>query len=672
VGHVAGGVGLSQARPASLPLSSFNIPRTEHVPGPSSDTDIPALHNPNQNFPARQSAVSRAFVRTIGRLGRWKRVLKPKSPILTAKAGPSAVVSGNAVSAFDLEINASVDLLTTDRGVEEYLKMADRPPVIQSPTISNDKPHSMPQTPSIPSISLVPAVAPITTPTISPPSESTVQKAQNPPSSLQSPSAILITPPLVRSSSPSLDEVSAVPNPTAAVEDLTESQQDISSSESLYASSIIHDERVESGEFGRTGSFRSSSSTDSFGAPLTSNGPLPPTFPGTHQPWQFDVISIDDLDFSDTSSLPGGLDHPPGLRKQRKLPMRRDFEFVRRSEVSSMGIVSQESLRVSVSSSVSETSPTASINAGPQPIKRWQMKSLQQTFEDISNSSDDKGDVDAALRRLEGQINPKVLQENAEKVNGWVRNLQERMANGDYENSIFSEDEVEDFIDEVDATPPVSAVSRESEEVTGNGHGIDEETKEVTKLTQSMHQSSTPPSIDISLDDSQTLVEGPVPAEILQSRMSTAASPLNSPLKFTTLTASRVHRSFILNFPAEQLAQHLTMIDRELFMSIKFEELVTGEWLECEEIDVIDWAQYLKDRARWKAESRYAHKTTALAALRARFNLTVAFVNAEVVLTPPNERSSVVGKFIRIAWVCCSIPLHRRCFSNKLISTATN
>jgi len=324
-----------------------------------------------------------------------------------------------------------------------------------------------------------------------------------------------------------------------------------------------------------------------------------------------------------------------------------------------MGIISHESLRDSVSSAVSETSPTTSINAGPQPIKRWQMKSLQQTFEDMSNNSDDKGGVEAALRRLEGQINPQILQENTEKVNGWVRNLQERMTSGDYENSIFSEDEVEDFIDEVDATPPLSAVDCASEEVAGNGNDIDEESKganHTPMLTQSTHQLSTPPSIDVSLDDSQTLVEEAVPVEILQSRMSTAASPpLNPTIKFTAPTASRTHRSFILSFSAEQLALHLTMIDRELFMSIKFEELVTGEWLECEEIDILDWAQYLKDRARWKAESRYAHKTTALAAVRARFNLMVAFVNAEVVLTPPNERSSVVSKFIRIAWVCCSI-----------------
>ncbi len=58
------------------------------------------------------------------------------------------------------------------------------------------------------------------------------------------------------------------------------------------------------------------------------------------------------------------------------------------------------------------------------------------------------------------------------------------------------------------------------------------------------------------------------------------------------------------------------MIDRELFMGVKFEELVNDDWSECEEINVLDWAQYLKDRARWKVEGRFAVKTTALAALR--------------------------------------------------------
>ena len=67
------------------------------------------------------------------------------------------------------------------------------------------------------------------------------------------------------------------------------------------------------------------------------------------------------------------------------------------------------------------------------------MKTLQRTFDLCSNDSVDKGNVEDALRRLEGQINPKVLQEKAEKVDGWVRTMQQPIANGDYddERSIF-------------------------------------------------------------------------------------------------------------------------------------------------------------------------------------------------------------------------------------------
>jgi hypothetical protein len=74
----------------------------------------------------------------------------------------------------------------------------------------------------------------------------------------------------------------------------------------------------------------------------------------------------------------------------------------------------------------------------------------KRTFDSSSNDSGDKGDVEDALR-LEGQINPKILQERAEKVDGWVRTMQ-RMANGDYddERSILSEEEVENFIDKLD------------------------------------------------------------------------------------------------------------------------------------------------------------------------------------------------------------------------------
>ena len=572
----------------------------------------------------RHSALSRAFVKTIGRLGAWKRVFQPKSPTLIQKVPDP----GGTLSAFDLELNASVDDLTIDGGVEEYLKMttsASAVSVASSLTAVTGAPIQ------IPSATLITPTVPNQIQKLPPTPESPSVMPRNISSSSTPVKHHLPSPPL----SPILKSIPFF--------NQRPQQSDIAAmtppSETLTfdRNSVVQ----------RPESFRSSS-TDSFGIPLTSDGPLPPTFPGSHAQWQFDVVSIDDLDFSDTSSLPG----PPGLRKQRKLPMRRDFEFIRRSDVSSMGIISHESLRDSVNNSTPpEMSPTSSIGAGPLPIQRWQMKSLQQTFEEMSNNSDGKGDVEAALRRLEGQINPKVLQENAEKVDGWLHDLRERMASGDYANSIYSEDEVEGFFDEVD----VASSTEIFEAATENA--CESVIPRTLLSTLPTYQLPTPPGADRSPKGVQSRVEDAVPVEMLTSRMSSVPLLTNHlPLpsgKFAGGTSSR-HRSFILGCTAEQLAQHFSMIDRELFMSIKFEELVTGEWLECDPIDVLDWVQYLKDRARWKAESRHSNKTTALAAVRARFNLVVSFVNTEVVLTPPNERPLVISKFIRVAWASYS------------------
>jgi hypothetical protein len=76
--------------------------------------------------------------------------------------------------------------------------------------------------------------------------------------------------------------------------------------------------------------------------------------------------------------------------------------------------------------------------------------------------------VEDALRRLEGQINPKVLQERAEKVDGWVRTMQQRMVDGDYDDgrSALSKQEIERFIDELD--PLTSDPDAEGDSVSYN------------------------------------------------------------------------------------------------------------------------------------------------------------------------------------------------------------
>lgn len=659
----AGGV-LSN-RPTSLPLSSLSIlQRTDHAPGPP-DADLQYMHNGTVQLSMKHSALSRAFVRTIGRLGRWKRALAPR----TASRPPSMSACVGSVSAFDLELSAPQDLLTHKGDVERYLKMTE--PLRQAK-------HAPPPALvlSAPALPQIPAIPPLpTTPPPVPTPNGVYSAPQSPPPALRFQDGPVASAPAVDAAIPlEASTLSETPSETlgepAAEMPVADADSIVPAAEtpsftddtSSHVQSTISEESSAALELdrlrepSRAYSFRSSSSTDSFGQPLTSDGPLPPTFPGQYNQWQFDVVSIDDLDLSDTSSLPpDDPSHPPGLRRPpRKLPTRRDFEFVRRSMVSSMGIVSQEAMRDSVASSAqSETPPTGS---GPQPLHKWQLKSLQQTFEAMSNDGEDNGDVEAALRRLEGHINPKIQQERTEKVDGWVRTLQERMASGDhdYESSILSEDDVEPFFDEADGAES-DATNESNLEIVVSGGDADtaglEDAADTPVPTQTAHQMPALPGLH-----SKPAVEDAVPLEILQSRVppapdGVAPAPANVATKFVGADVPRYHQSFILSNSAEALARCFAMIDRELFMGVKFEELVSEDWVECEEINVLDWAQYLKDRARWKVENRFAVKTTALAALRARFNLMVSFVISEIVLSAPSDRLPVANKFCRLAWV---------------------
>jgi GDP/GTP exchange factor required for growth at low temperature len=631
------GSGLSPTRPASIPFSSFSIlQRTEHAPGPGAESDGPFIQT-TSNLPIHHNAISRAFVKTIGRLGRWKRVLNSRS---AARTSLGACVE---VSAFDLELNAPQDLLTVNGGVEHFLRMA-----------------APPSTPSSTTMTTTEFMPPTSTTTVNHAPETHVPPTDQRPPTPRLPSP----PPSAMIDEPSFDDPVVATDDTIAPEPLEAEPITSEPAENTGLSIVPGEELNHVGPDDSAVSIRSSS-TDSLGTPLTYGG-IQPTFPPLDRPqWQFDVVSIDDLDLSDTSS-----DHatspasPPGLRRPpRRLPLRRDFEFVRRSDtVSSMGLASHDSITSNTSSVVSSSS-MAGFGGN---IAQWQMNAL---IDSLSND-EEAGDVEDALRRLEGQIHPREQREKASKVDGWVRTIQERMVAGDYEDEEprFSDDEddeddglTSDSVDDQDSASQHS-VSVSAPSITEpDDPSTGDETMESLNTpvpTQTSHNIPPPPpgpGSPVRLE-AKPAPEDAVPLEILQSRVpsrpSTASSRKPSVSMFAAADPSRMHRSFILNHQTIELAQHFAIIDRELFMGVKFEELVLDDWMNCAEVNVLDWAQYLKDRARWKAEKRFLDKTSALAAVRARFNLMANFTISEIVLTQPSERPVLVAKFIRIAWVC--------------------
>ncbi|KAJ7058009.1 hypothetical protein C8F01DRAFT_1149127 [Mycena amicta] len=606
------------ARTSSMPLSSLSIfQRTDHL----ADTNpaAPFLQSP-ATLPVHHNALSRVLVKTIGRLGRWKRVLNHRG-------GGSRVPLGACadVDAIDLELSVGGDLLTVNGGVEQYLKMIEPVPASSSapasaaPTASTTTELEPPKPTEQPSPALAESTA--LTPSEAPPgyAESVAPSASSDPSAGST--AVDDTVSVVEPDS----EREAVPSPARP-------------------ESFASDLRPESMDTRR--SFRSTS-TDSFGAPISSGLALFPD--GAQSQWQFEVMSIDQLDLSDNSSDENEGDGPalpPGLRQPvRRLPLRRAFEFVRPDSVSSMGIRSVGHLSQMSSSSTSD----APINGGA--IHQWQMNALVDSLSD----DEDTGDVEAALKALEGQIDKGKVKEKASKVNTWMRTMRERFLTGDYDDTEephHSDDEEYEDPGSNDEPPP--------ETDTDNDVSFDEDedhvaSREAADTPIISHGPMSPPRPS---DDAKPAPEDAVPLEILQSRMTPGEvspphpAPQRAPVsKFVSTgeTPSWYHHSFIIGFRSRAIAAHFAMIDRELFMGVKFEE-VLDDWTMADDEPVLDWAHFLRERARLKAEPEWADKISALAAVRARFNLMANFVVSEIVLSAPQDRPTLVAKLIRIAW----------------------
>ncbi|KAJ7042906.1 hypothetical protein C8F04DRAFT_1029796 [Mycena alexandri] len=618
-------------RASTMPLSSLSIlQRTDHLAAESTLAAAPFVQSP-ATLPIHHSALSRVFVKTMGRLGRWRRVLNQRSTATGVRTPLGACAD---VDAIDLELTVGRDLLSVNGGVESYLKMIGQaPPARQSSLAATVPPASGSVAP--------PAGAAVITPT--PP---VVVTTVSPPSPVEAPPEYAES--VVESIADSLVESVvdvAVPETEAEVPPAD-------------AASVIDTLEVSSpdrGSIDRPSSFRSTS-TDSFGVPIASGLA---TFPGGAQSqWQFEVMSIDDLDLSDNSSdePADGPSLPPGLRQPvRRLPLRREFEFVRRSE--SVSSVSLQSAGHSSAVSSASDAPIAGGN-----IQQWQMNALVDSLSDDGEG----GDVEAALHRLEGQINPQKQQEKASKVDGWMRTMRERFLNGDYDDNEerqFSDDEDYDGEAPDSDDEPTAEAGDDPHDVTivEPDAGVGSERGSLEGVSTPLaHQLGGPPGLGSPprvAEDAKPAPEDAVPLEILQSRMPPAGTSVASPppparpavSKFVTGEASRYHRSFIFGHRAQLIAGHFAMIDRELFMGVKFEE-VLDDWMAHEDVEVLDWAQFLKDRARWKTDPEWADKISALAAVRARFNLMTNFIVSEVILSPPHERHAVVAKFIRIAW----------------------
>ena len=625
-GKAKGATGADGASVIQQPLHRAIL---EHRPS------LSASVAPTAAFPAHHpSALSRALANTVGRLGRWKRALNPSS----RHAGSPG---SSAISAFDLELNSEGDLLHAHSGMGQFLSPIG--------------------TPRVP-MSITPPLPPIVT---------SFYNSLDPlsPEKIPHPTPPSPPPPLDVDITDANESKPISPDAFPPRSSLTVTEEALSSTSSLVKTSLREkaSNRV---------STSSTSSSSSYGMPVGPQSTFRSRNSGHDRSWQLEVVSIDDLDFSDTSSDTSEAPvAQPGLRRlPRRLPLRRDFEFVNRNResVSSMGFASQDESGASASNSRRSSAVSGGQEAGlGNTIQQWQVNAL---IDSLSEDEDD-GDVEDALRRLEGQMNPQKQRAKETKVDNWVRTIRDRLAAGDYGNEAprYLSDDGEDAASEAGtgedagargsaSFSAVSSLSRPGSaasvrRVSSFGLITDSSTP-TPGPGQSMQMAPAPSTSSRSTKDQKPAVEDVLPPEILRGRLAAPAAVPTIPVKLPS-TPARIstadnRRSWVHAVPTVALAIHFSMIDRELFLAIKFEELVSDDWRSSEAAqaaNVLDWGQFLKDRARLKAQGVEGYPTSALVAARARFNLLTNFVVSEIVDALPSERASLAAKFIRVAWV---------------------
>lgn len=622
----------------------------EHRPSLSASVSPTAAVTPHP-----PSALSRALANTVGRLGRWKRALNSGS----RQAGNPA---STGVSAFDLELSPEGDLLHVRGGTEQFLNVFEMPHRGSMSVV-----HPVP--PNIASLQLTvdpltPSEPPHPTPPIPPPAFTTETA-----DAADTAGAIDAT----DTTEPPLPPPDASParSSLSISEEATNVAQEVEASTSSLPKASLRGKTIS------RVSTSSTSSSSSYGVPVIPQSTFHTGRSVQDRSWQLDIVSIDDLDLSDTSSIISeGPVPPPGLRRlPRRLPLRRDFEFVdrNRDSVSSMGFASQDESAASASNSRRSSAVSGVMEGGlGNTIQQWQVNALIDSL----SEDEDEGDVEDALRRLEGQMNPKKKRANETKVDNWVRTIRERVAAGDYGNEAprYLSDDGEDMASELGTfedigvlgSAPISAVSSPSRpgspasvrRVSSFGLLVESSTPTPGPALPSQ-LAPTPSTVSRSAEDKKPAIEDVLPPEILQGRLAAPApvTTVSAPKPSATARIPTVPgraRSWVLAVPTVALAIHFSMIDRELFLAIKFEELVSDDWRSSEAAqaaNVLDWSQFLKDRARLKAQGVEGYPTSALVAARARFNLLTNFVISEIVEAVPAERLTLAAKFIRVAWV---------------------
>lgn len=436
-------------------------------------------------LPTQHGTLSRALVNTMGKLGRWRRVLNSRSTPVQSQFDCSGV------SSFDIEHGLPVDLqslrhyddapqllgstsashispgeVPTGIGQQGSSRSSQTLSTLEETSESDKTPQPsmmLPKRDPLPSLPVNEdgtneSVRFLTADTLSEAdgshghqaslSEETASEATGRPASVNSGLAEDsgdTTAGSIRHSSSSGNDVDSISVTAGAPDESTgtprgeqasSGQRAVSMASTFSESSELGNRAVQDRQSNRhslalsENSFFNSSEED-YGEEIVPSGSSRRLLRSN------DFVEMDDYLSSDEDQMPS--DTGPQLHKAaRRLPHQRDLQFVSRIDSYS----SREDRIPSVHSSVTvEEDDQSSVghekNTNDQKLYAWQLDFMN---DDKSSEEDEPRDVEAALRRLEGHVDRERQRKKETKINGWLQQVKLRKENPD----LFRGEAIED------------------------------------------------------------------------------------------------------------------------------------------------------------------------------------------------------------------------------------
>ncbi|PWN21123.1 ras GEF [Microstroma glucosiphilum] len=290
--------------------------------------------------------------------------------------------------------------------------------------------------------------------------------------------------------------------------------------------------------------------------------------------------------------------------------------------------------------------------------------------EDFASDEDDgPGDVEEALRRLEGFIDEGKRLARVQRVEAlWANSQSRQAALGAKGSTAEAEVEQADTLGigncllTGDQGPRHNTVSQLVAEAASGIAQSSSAEQSFLGLQPARMAACGRDRHSVKADTASqapSLASGPVPRVLFEDakeedKTGDKVSPTGTP---SLRSLPPVHRCFLLDYKSEAIAKHFTLIERELFCAIGWTELVSDRWRERNyPHEVVDWEIYYKAQCQARQNAEAAGELPPridVETVVARFNLTCNWVASQVVLTRRvEERVAVISKFIRVAFKC--------------------